>query len=119
MVAQLSGLMNDNEIQKDERSRPATEDDLRLPVEQDHSPMATTSQEASMVHALVDGHPCRAAVGQLGGWSTRVIFLFDSEASVPEGMTREFRTKHFQFTSPGVMAWGHEGRTVTVRIPLE
>lgn len=96
--------------------RPATEEDLRLPQEQDHSPMQDATQQPTGTRVLVDGRAATAMVGSLGGWSTRVVLQFDDETDLPEGMEQHFATKYFEFTAPGRMAWGHDGRTVEVLI---
>jgi hypothetical protein len=44
------------------------------------------------------------------------VLQFDDETDLPEGMEQHFATKYFEFTAPGRMAWGHDGRTVEVLI---
>jgi hypothetical protein len=96
--------------------RPATEADLQVPIDHDHSPMKASTQEAVGTRVLVGGQAATAMVGTLGGWSTRIVLQFDNDLNLPEGMTQDFATKHFHFTEPGRLAWGHEGRTVEVLI---
>ena len=86
---------------------PATEENLQLEI--DDPPMATPRpDQLSAPHpVLVDGIVGTAAVGSLGGYSTRLAMQLESEH--PDFGT-EFGTKYFRFLEPGVVEWGHSGK---------
>ena len=88
---------------------PATEENLSLEV--DRHMMDTQSTESlpdpSPPHpVIVDGIRGEAAIGCFGTWSTRISIVLEEEH--PE-LGKEFMTKYFQFTEPGVVHWGHYG----------
>lgn len=90
---------------------PATEETLQLEID-DH-PMATPRpQQLSPPHpVLVDGIPGTAAVGSMGGYSTRLLIQLESEH--PD-LGIEFGTKYFRFLEPGLVEWGHDGKRFTL-----
>lgn len=96
----------------EERSKtiPATEKDLYL--EQDAHPFDESQSSLSEPHVvLVDGIKGTAAVGSLGGYSTRLRILLEEEH--PD-FGKEFQTKYFMFKEPGLCLWGHDGKTFTI-----
>ena len=89
---------------------PATEKDLYL--EQDAHPFDESQSSLSEPHAvLVDGIKGTAAVGSLGGYSTRLRILLEEEH--PD-FGKEFQTKYFMFKEPGLCMWGHDEKTFTI-----
>ena len=98
---------------------PATEENLSLEV--DRHMMDTQSTEplpepSSPYSVLVDGIRGEAAVGCFGTWSTRISIVLEEEH--PE-LGKEFTTKYFQFTEPGVVHWGHHGQSFRIVKTLE
>ena len=88
---------------------PATEENLTLEV--DRHMMDSQSKEplpepTPPYSVLVDGIRGEAAVGCFGTWSTRISIVLEEEH--PE-LGKEFTTKYFRFTEPGVVQWGHYG----------
>ena len=89
---------------------PATEKDLYL--DQDVHPFDESQHSLSEPHAvLVDGIKGTAAVGSLGGYSTRLRILLEEEH--PD-FGKEFQTKYFMFKEPGICLWGHHGKTFKI-----
>ena len=98
---------------------PATEENLTLEV--DRHMMDTQSTEplpepTPPYSVLVDGIRGEAAVGCFGTWSTRISIVLEEEH--PE-LGKEFMTKYFQFTEPGVVHWGHHGQSFRIVKTLE
>ncbi len=98
---------------------PATEENLTLEV--DRHMMDTQSTEplpepTPPYSVLVDGIRGEAAVGSFGTWSTRIRIVLEEEH--PE-LGKEFMTKYFQFTEPGVVHWGHHGQSFRIVKTLE
>ena len=98
---------------------PATEENLSLEV--DRHMMDTQSTESlpdpSPPHpVIVDGIRGEAAIGCFGTWSTRISIVLEEEH--PE-LGKEFMTKYFQFTEPGVVHWGHNGQSFRIVKTLE
>ena len=98
---------------------PATEENLTLEV--DRHMMDTQSNEplpepTPPYSVLVDGIRGEAAVGCFGTWSTRISIVLEEEH--PE-LGKEFMTKYFQFTEPGVVHWGHYGQSFRIVKTLE
>ena len=98
---------------------PATEENLTLEV--DRHMMDTQSNEllpepSAPYSVLVDGIRGEAAVGSFGTWSTRIRIVLEEEH--PE-LGKEFMTKYFQFTEPGVVHWGHHGQSFRIVKTLE
>ncbi len=98
---------------------PATEENLSLEV--DRHMMDTQSTESlpdpSPPHpVIVDGIRGEAAIGCFGTWSTRISIVLEEEH--PE-LGKEFMTKYFQFTEPGVVHWGHYGQSFRIVKTLE
>ena len=60
---------------------------------------------------FVDGIRGEAAVGSFGTWSTRIRIVLEEEH--PE-LGKEFTTKYFRFTEPGVVQWGHYGQSFRI-----
>ena len=90
---------------------PATEKDLYL--EQDAHPFDESKSSLSEPHSvLVDGIKGTAAVGSLGGYSTRLQILLEEEH--PD-FGKEFQTKYFMFKEPGLCLWGHDGKPSRLR----
>lgn len=90
-----------------------TEENLRLEVDPHPlSPQTTGGQLPSLPHqVLVDGLQGHASIGCHGGYSERIVITI--EDGHPE-LGRSFSTKHFRFTEPGIVEWGHEGRTFKI-----
>lgn len=99
-------------------SEPATE--TSLAVENDsHGFDENPNYEAPIMHdVLVDGTPAKAGVGSFGMYSTRIVLLFDPPH--PE-WGNEFATKHFIIDegNPGVLKWGHEGKSFNIEKIVE
>lgn len=98
---------------------PATEENLTLEV--DRHMMDSQSKEplpepTPPYSVLVDGIRGEAAVGCFGTWSTRISIVLEEEH--PE-LGKEFMTKYFQFTEPGVVHWGHHGQSFRIVKTLE
>jgi len=103
-------------MEKTPKTIPATENDLYL--EQDVHPFDEGNHVLSEPHSvLVDGIKGTAAVGSLGGYSTRIRILLEKEH--PD-IGKEFQTKYFMFKEPGVCLWGHDEKTFKIEkiIPL-
>ena len=97
------------------RIEPGTEENLRLEV--DAHPFDTERQPVSPPHpVLVDGIRGTACVGSLGGYSTRIALELEEEH--PD-LGREFATKYFMINSPGVVEWGHDGKSFTIEKIIE
>ena len=60
---------------------------------------------------LVDRCKASCEIGFFGTWSERIKITF--EDNHPE-FGKEFFTKHFSFIKPGVISWGHEGKTIEI-----
>lgn len=89
---------------------PATEKDLYL--DQDVHPFDESQPSLSELHTvLVDGIKGAAAVGSLGGYSTRLRILLEDEH--PD-FGKEFQTKYFMFKEPGLCMWGHDEKTFKI-----
>tara|TARA_B100000405_G_scaffold293554_1_gene245929 strand:- start:819 stop:1190 length:372 start_codon:yes stop_codon:yes gene_type:complete len=98
---------------------PATEENLTLEV--DRHMMDSQSKEplpepTPPYSVLVDGIRGEAAVGCFGTWSTRISIVLEEEH--PE-LGKEFMTKYFQFTEPGIVHWGHDGQSFRIVKTLE
>ncbi len=90
----------------EENTVPATIENLRL--ESDYTPFDTEARELSAPHAvIIDGIRGEACVGTLGTYSERISITLDDEH--PE-LGKEFMTKYFIFTEPGVVTWGYDGK---------
>lgn len=103
-------------MEKTPKTILATEKDLYL--DQDAHPFDESQQSLSDPHpVLVDGIKGTAAVGSLGGYSTRIRILLEEEH--PD-LGKEFQTKYFMFKEPGVCLWGHDEKTFKIEkmIPL-
>lgn len=103
-------------MEKTPKTILATENDLYL--EQDVHPFDEGNQVLSEPHpVLVDGIKGTAAVGSLGGYSTRIRILLEEKH--PD-LGKEFQTKYFMFKEPGVCLWGHDEKTFKIEkmIPL-
>jgi len=100
------------------KTRPAKEKDLIVTNDQ-HGFDQKPSLEPPIMHdVLVDGHPAKAGVGSFGGYSTKIVVLFDPPH--PEwGL--EFGTKYFMFdeNEDGIVNWGHDGRNFRIEIIME
>lgn len=95
---------------------PATEEALHLDID-DHPMANERPRELSPFHPVViDGILGTAAVGTLGGYSTRLAITL--QTSHPE-LGTEFGTKYFRFLEPGVVMWGHEGKQFTIQKIVE
>jgi hypothetical protein len=83
-------------------SRPVVEADLPIWGDGDRPPG---------LRVLIDGAPGECLMLS-GGWSSdKVLLVFDEPH--PE-FGPEFATKYFLFPEPGVLSWGHEGRSFRV-----
>ena len=60
---------------------------------------------------LVDGEKAKCVMGTFGTWSERFNLSFEEEH--PE-LGKEFSTKYFEFLEPGVIGWGHEGKSLKI-----
>ena len=93
---------------------PATEENLTLEVDRHMMDTQSTEPlpEPSAPHSvIVDGISGEAAVGCFGTWSTRISIVLEEEH--PE-LGKEFTTKYFRFTEPGVVQWGHYGQSFRI-----
>lgn len=90
---------------------PATEESLQLEVD-DHPMNTPRPPRLSAFHpVLIDGIEGTAAVGSMGGYSTRLAIQL--EAPHPD-FGIDFSTKYFRFLEPGIVEWGHDGKQFTV-----
>jgi hypothetical protein len=97
-------------MEKESKTILATEKDLYL--EQDVHRFDEVEHVLSEPHPVrVDGIKGTAAVGSLGGYSTRIRILLEKEH--PD-LGKEFQTKYFKFIKPGVCLWGHDEKTFTI-----
>lgn len=96
-------------------TKPATEHDLRTPV--DAGSERTSNWTPPWVRVQIDGMAARAFVGNDGAWSDVLLIEFDEDA--PEGMPVPFRTKYFHFPEPGRLCWGHDEAEHDVRLSLD
>lgn len=95
---------------------PATEEALTLDVD-DHPMASERPTKISPFHPVViDGIVGTAAVGSLGGYSTRLAMTL--ETPHPDFGT-EFGTKHFRFLEPGVVMWGYDGKQFSIQKIVE
>ena len=95
----------------DIKTEPGTEENLQLV--RDPHPFDEAPQTPSTFHpVLVDGIRGLAAVGSLGGYSTRIAVELEEEH--PD-LGREFATKYFMINEPGVVEWGHDGKSFTIQ----
>jgi hypothetical protein len=89
---------------------PGTEENLQLEV--DAHPFDEVRQPTSEPYpVLVDGIRGVASVGSHGGYSTRIVILLEEEH--PD-LGKEFATKYFMIDTPGVVKWGHDGKSFTI-----
>ena len=98
---------------------PATEENLTLEVDRHMMDSQSTEplpEPTPPYSVLVDGIRGEAAVGSFGTWSTRIRIVLEEEH--PE-LGKEFMTKYFQFTEPGVVRWGHYGQSFRIEKILE
>ena len=98
---------------------PATEENLTLEVDRhmmDSQSTEPLSEPTPPYSVLVDGIRGEAAVGCFGTWSTRIRIVLEEEH--PE-LGKEFMTKYFRFTEPGVVHWGHHGQSFRILKTLE
>ena len=70
--------------------------------------------EDERLAVLVDGVPAEMFVADTG-FSDKVVLQF----AEPHGeFGPEFASKYYEISEPGVMSWGHDGRTFSVTIAL-
>ena len=62
---------------------------------------------------IADGIRAKCVIGPFGSYSERIVFFFDEEH--PE-FGKEFGTKHFAFTKPGIVGWGYDKRFFEVTV---
>ena len=97
------------------KTEPGTEQNLSLEV--DTHPFDTEWNIPSPFHpVLVDGIRGIAAVGCLGGYSTRIAVELEEEH--PD-LGRMFATKYFLLDTPGLVQWGHDGKSFTIEKIIE
>lgn len=98
--------------------RPATENDLIIVNDRHGFDENPNLESPIMYDVLVDGHPAKAGVGSFGLYSTRILLLFDPPH--PE-FGEEFGTKYFMFddNKPGVVNWGHEGKSFFIELLVQ
>ena len=84
-----------------------------LVVENDYSLFNKTGQKAETImhDVLIDGIPGKAGIGSFGAFSERIMITL--EQAHPE-LDTEFKTKHFHFTAPGKVEWGHNGQSFEI-----
>lgn len=92
---------------------PGTEENLRL--RRDATPFAP-GVLSDPYPVLVDGILGVASIGSHGAYSDRIYVALQEEH--PD-LGREFGTKHFRIDEPGVVEWGHEGKSFSVRKIIE
>jgi len=98
-------------MSNDIKTEPGTEENLQLV--SDPHPFDEAPQTPSTFHpVLVDGIRGLAAVGSLGGYSTRIAVELEEEH--PD-LGREFATKYFMINEPGVVEWGHDGKSFSIQ----
>ncbi|HJM41049.1 MAG TPA: hypothetical protein QF514_02350 [Candidatus Thalassarchaeaceae archaeon] len=98
---------------------PATEENLSLEVDRHMMDSQSTEPlpEPSPPHSvIVDGIRGEAAIGCFGTWSTRISIVLEEEH---HELGKEFMTKYFRFTEPGVVHWGHYGQSFRIVKTLE
>ena len=88
---------------------PATEENLRL--EKDATPFSP-GELSDPYPVLVDGILGVASIGSDGAYSDRIYVALEEEH--PD-LGREFATKYFHIEEPGIVSWGHEGKSFTIQ----
>jgi hypothetical protein len=112
-IANIKKKGNKSKCMTEIKTCPATEIDL-IVQNDNHGFDQNPSLEPPMMHdVLVDGQPAKAGVGSFGAYSTRIVLVFDPPH--PK-WGNEFSTKYFIFNDkePGVVKWGHEGKTFNI-----
>ena len=90
---------------------PATEESLQLEID-GHRMNTPRAPRLSDFHpVLIDGIEGTAAVGAMGGYSTRLVLQLENPH--PD-FGVDFGTKYFHFLEPGLVEWGHDGKQFTV-----
>jgi hypothetical protein len=92
---------------------PATEESLIVQNDTHGFDQNPNTEPLVMHDVLIDGQPAKAGVGSFGAYSTRIVLLFDPPH--PE-WGDEFATKYFIFDekNPGVLNWGHDGKSFQI-----
>ena len=67
--------------------------------------------EPEGLRVTADAHPANCFIASAYFRSDKIVLLFDP--AHPE-YGKEWATKYFRFSEPGVMEWGHEGKTMTI-----
>jgi hypothetical protein len=97
------------------KTEPGTEENLQLEV--DAHPFDEVRQRMSQPHpVLVDGIRGVASVGSHGGYSTRIVVSLEEEH--PD-LGTEFVTKYFIIDTPGIVKWGHDGKSFSIEKIIE
>ena len=60
---------------------------------------------------LVNEIEAKCVIGTFGTYSTRIMLSFETKH--PE-LGKEFTTKYFRFLEPGILGWGHDGKTMKI-----
>ena len=96
----------------DYQTIPATEENLSLENDIhrfDENPPKQLSERHPVIADDIKGVAC---VGSLGTFSTRINISLEQEH--PE-LGKQFQTKYFIFTEPGVVNWGHYGQSFKIQ----
>ena len=83
--------------------------DKSIPVTIEH---LSALAEDERLAVLVDGVPAEMFVADTG-FSDKVVLQF---AEPHSEFGPEFATKYYEISEPGVLSWGHDGRTFLVTI---
>ncbi len=112
-IANIEKEVNKTAHMTEVKTSPATEQDLIIQNDRHGFDENPNLEPPKMVDVLVDGQLAKAGVGSFGGYSTRIVLLFDPPH--PE-WGNEFATKYFFFDekTPGVLNWGHYGKTFQI-----
>ena len=83
-------------------------------VKEEDIPVVTEFKEGVDPEGLrvtADGHPANCFIASTYLRSDKIVLLFDPPHP-KYGV--EWATKHFGFSEPGTMEWGHDGKTMTI-----
>ena len=96
----------------DYKTIPATEENLSLEHDIHRFDENPPKQLSERHHVIVDDIKGVACVGSFGTFSTRINISLEQEH--PE-LGKNFQTKYFRFTEPGLVYWGHYGQSFKIQ----
>ena len=100
-------------------TRPATEADLMIANDVHMMDGSGGHNEPWQLHdVLIDGMRAKAGVGSIGTYSERILIVFE-DGEHPD-LGDEFSTKYWIFDqeTPGLVKWGHEGKSFQMELIL-